>query len=313
VPERLALELTFPRVLGYRYLMPAERLQARFGAGSKMSLSTREIPTLVELDPVVGKTAIHDLEELRSRRLQEVSFRIAKLTLDEHFRDEEGNTKPWLYPQLVTITEAWMRDCVTCKDDAFPQMLLLSDLSHAAADRIHRAIMQGTSGEKRLLPILMPYDPLGSTRLVAFDTIKEVWETDPHKCHLNYVALDSGWEAKLAQTLETMPEVECYVKNQGLNFAIPYTLEGQSANYWPDYIVRVPGEHGPLNLIVEVSGRAKKDKAAKVATARHLWVPAINNHSGFGRWDFIEVRDPWDAANKIRKLLNASTSRRTRS
>jgi type III restriction enzyme len=45
------------------------------------------------------------------------------------------------------------------------------------------------------------------------------------------VAIDSHWEAKLAQTLEEMDEVICYVKNQSLGFTIPYTLEGQEHNY----------------------------------------------------------------------------------
>ena len=58
-----------------------------------------------------------------------------------------------------------------------------------------------------------------------------------------------------------------------------------------------------MNLIVEVTGEKKKNKAAKVATARTLWVPAINNHGGFGRWAFIEVADPWDAQNLIRGFL----------
>ena len=30
----------------------------------------------------------------------------------------------------------------------------------------------------------------------------------------------------------------------------------------------------------------KKDKAAKAATARTFWVPAVNNHGGFGCWAF---------------------------
>ena len=47
----------------------------------------------------------------------------------------------------------------------------------------------------------------------------------------------------------------------------------------------------PESVIVEVTGEKKKDKVAKVATARALWVPAINNHGGFGRWAFIEVAD----------------------
>lgn len=59
------------------------------------------------------------------------------------------------------------------------------------------------------------------------------------------------------------------------------------------------GSDDLLNLIIEVTGEKKKDKSAKVATARTLWVPAINNHGGFGRWDFIEIDDPWDAKNQI--------------
>ena len=43
-----------------------------------------------------------------------------------------------------------------------------------------------------------------------------------------------------------------------------------------------------------------KDQAAKVSTARNLWVPAINNHGGFGRWAFVEVADPWDAKQVIK-------------
>jgi type III restriction enzyme len=113
-----------------------------------------------------------------------------------------------------------------------------------------------------------------------------------------------------------MDEVICYVKNQGLGFTIPYTFNGEEHGYMPDYIVRLrppfpalpppaarTGEGSVLNLILEVSGEARKDKAAKVATARNLWIPAINNHGGFGRWAFIEITDPWDAKNTIRAML----------
>jgi type III restriction enzyme len=97
-------------------------------------------------------------------------------------------------------------------------------------------------------------------------------------------------------------EVVRYVKNHNLDFTIPYTLKGEAKNYVPDFIVCLDDGHGPddlLNLLIEVTGEKKKDKAAKVTTARTLWVPAINNHGGFGRWDFIEIADPWDAKNAI--------------
>ena len=108
----------------------------------------------------------------------------------------------------------------------------------------------------------------------------------------------------MAESLEDMDEVACYVKNQNLGFTIPYTLNGEEKSYIPDYIVRIDDGHDDLlNLIVEVTGERKKDKAAKVATARTLWVPAVNGHGGFGRWAFLEISDPWDAQNTIRAAL----------
>jgi type III restriction enzyme len=116
------------------------------------------------------------------------------------------------------------------------------------------------------------------------------------------VADTESWEQKMAQALEDMPEVIAYVKNHNLGFLIPYTLNGDQRHYMPDFIVRLDdgrGSEDPLNLLVEVTGERKKDKAAKVATARNLWIPAVNNAATWGRWAFIEISDPWDAKNTI--------------
>jgi len=37
----------------------------------------------------------------------------------------------------------------------------------------------------------------------------------------------------MAQALEEMDEVICYVKNHNLGFTIPYTLNGEDKNYIP--------------------------------------------------------------------------------
>jgi hypothetical protein len=81
-------------------------------------------------------------------------------------------------------------------------------------------------------------------------------------------------------------------------------LNGEEKNYYPDFIVRIRDDNDDfLNLIIEVTGEHKKDKVAKVSTAKTLWIPAINNHGGFGRWAFIEIIDPWNAKNEIRAYL----------
>ena len=211
---------------------------------------------------------------------------------------------------MLPITKRWLIECVTLKDNTFIQFLLLTAFAHDAADRIYGAIVASEEGEKALKPILQPYNTIGSTKYVDFDTTREVYPTDSRYCHISHVVADTeSWEQKMAQALEELGEegvVISYVKNQGLGFLIPYTVAGRDHNYMPDFIVRLDDGHGrddPLNLIVEVTGRKGKDKAAKTATARNLWVPAINNHGAFGRWAFIEITDPWDAKNTIKTYV----------
>lgn len=310
IESRLASEITFPRLNGYRYDIAGERLSVTFTDESNLALSTVDIPTKTENAPIVGESSIHTLDDLKRRRPNEVAFLLARLTLEKYFRDDDGNDKPWLFPQLLGIAKRWLAECVTLKDNTFPQLLLLIEFAHDAADRIYKAIVASTDGTAALKPILRPYDTLGSTRYVDFDTTRSVFATRADKCHISHVVADTdSWEQKMAETLEEMPEVVRYVKNHNLGFTIPYTLNGEEKNYIPDFIACIEDGHESadlLNLLIEVTGEKKKDKAAKVATARTLWVPAINNHGGFGRWSVIEVDDPWDSQNRIRKFLSGS-------
>jgi type III restriction enzyme len=323
--DRIDREIRFPRVQGYKYEFDTERLQPRFTDDSRYALSTEHIPTWVENAPIVGEKSVHSLDDLKSRRPTEVAFLLAKLVLEKYFRADDAEADPavrpgtsghrfdagvkfWLFPQALDISRRWLRECVTYKDNTFPQLLLLLEFAHDAADRIYASIVAGAPGTPALKPLMRPGDAEGSTRYVGFDTSKPVFSTRADKCHVSHVAEDSGWESKLAQSLESMEEVDSYVKNQGLQFTIPYSLNGDDRQYFPDFVVRV-GEAGGvkreplLNLIVEVTGEGRKDKSAKVSAARHLWIPAINNHGGFGRWAFVEVTDPYDAIGTIRAVV----------
>lgn len=314
--SRADLEITFPRLVGYRYELPRERLDAKFNEDSEFVLSTKLVPTKVENAPIVGATTIISLDDLLSRREQEVAFLLAKLTLERYFRDDDGCDRMDLFPQVLAISRRWLAECVTCKDNTFKQLLLLHDFAYDASDKIYRAIVRSSQGEQILKPILRPYDTFGSTKYVDFDTTKPTYATREDKCHISHVVADTdSWEQKMAQTLEDMPEVVSYVKNQNLGFTIPYTLDGEEQDYYPDFIARInltkapvslnPGSSNPsiLNLVVEVSGVAKRDKAVKVATAKTMWVPAVNNHGGLGLWRFAEVGDPWDCTEILRAVI----------
>jgi type III restriction enzyme len=319
--SRIACEVTFPRLVGYRYDIDGEKLDYTFNEDSRLALSTADIPTRTENAPIVGETSIHTLDDLKRRRPTEVAFLLAKLTLEKYFRQDgeerrdrpsehrfDGEVKSWLFPQVLDIARHWLSECVTLKDNTFPQLLLLVEFAHDAADKIYGSIVAATDGKPALKPILRPYDTIGSTRYVDFDTTRPVYATRDDKCHVSHVVADTdSWEQKMAQTLEDMDEVRRYVKNHNLGFTIPYTINGEQKQYTPDFLACIDdglGDDDLLNLLLEVTGEKKKDKAAKVATVRNLWIPAVNNHGAFGRWAFVEIDDPWNAVNVIRAHLS---------
>jgi type III restriction enzyme len=59
IESRIGCEITFPRLLGYRYDVKGERLTATFTDESRLTLSTAEIPTSTENAPIVGQSSIH--------------------------------------------------------------------------------------------------------------------------------------------------------------------------------------------------------------------------------------------------------------
>lgn len=312
IEDRITCEITFPRLVGYRWEIPDEHLEADFIDESRLALDSRDVPTRTDVAAVVGETEEHRLERFEAMRAQQVAFVLAKRLLDRYFRapDEDGQPgaeRPWLFPRLVEISKRWVAESVTLKDDAFIGLLAMAQRADDAVEKLYLSIVRYHGGERKLVPLLRPYDPVGSTRYVDFDTTKEVFVTHPERCHISHVVCDSGWEAHLAGKLEHLTAVRMYVKNQGLGFTIPYTIDGQQRSYVPDFIARVDDGNGDddlLNLLIEVSGAGRRDKEHKVNTARNLWVPAVNNHGGFGRWRFIEVTDPWEAAGMIEAVVN---------
>jgi type III restriction enzyme len=315
--DRLDCEITFPRLVGYRWEIPDEHLEAEFVEESRLALDSRHVPTRTDVAAIVGQSEEHRLDRFEAMRTQQVAFVLAKRLLERYFHASDddgqpGGERPWLFPRLAEIAKRWIADCVTVKDDAFIGLLAMGERGDDAVEKLYMSILRHEGGERRLVPLLRPYDPVGSTRYVDFDTTKDVFTTDPERCHISHVVCDSGWEAHLAGTLEHLRSVRSYVKNQGLGFTIPYTIDGRQRAYVPDFIARVDDHRGPnpdgtpdlLSLLIEVSGAARRDKEHKVSTTTSLWVPAVNNHGGFGRWKFIEVTDPWEAAGMIEAVVN---------
>ena len=155
--------------------------------------------------------------------------------------------------------------------------------------------------------ILDPYNPKGTTRFINFTTSKETrWETDPRKCHVNWVVCDSNWEAEFCRVLEGYRRVKAYVKNQNLGFEVPYRLGSATKRYLPDFIVQIDdGRPDPLNLVVEVKGFRGEDAKDKANTMRAYWVPGVNNLGAFGRWAFAEFTAVYEIQDEFGKLIDS--------
>jgi hypothetical protein len=72
-----------------------------------------------------------------------------------------------------------------------------------AAERIKAAITETLVGDNPVKAILDAYNPTGSTAFVNFTTSKPTRrQTDPRRCHVNWVVCDSDWEAEFCRVAE---------------------------------------------------------------------------------------------------------------
>ncbi len=294
-------EVTFPRLEGYRYELNEGTLAATFTEESKTIIENE--PTKTVIEGAIGEEQVLDMGKIKSRREGEVSVILTQALLKKYYRDGDGAEKYWLYPQLKRIVDEYIRTQVRLKDNMVIGYLSVGGYFAGALTKIQAAIVKNNIEQqdaKRILPILAPFDSLGSTRYVDFLTTKEVQETV--KSHVNYVVADTlEWEQGVAKRLEEMPEVLSYVKNHNLGFTIPYEHQGISRQYIPDFIVvlEMP-DRSKLNLLIEVTGKKDDKKGLKVKTARDMWIPAVNNSSKYGTWAMLEIQDHHETMNLIR-------------
>ena len=83
--DRAALEMCFPRLLGYRYDLPPEKLTATFTADSRLILTTADVPTETENAPIVGQSSFHSLADLKRQARAGNRFRAGALPARNFF------------------------------------------------------------------------------------------------------------------------------------------------------------------------------------------------------------------------------------
>ncbi|MFC1557192.1 BPTD_3080 family restriction endonuclease [candidate division KSB1 bacterium] len=315
-PDRDHLEIRFPCVSGYRVELPEERLTAEFNDDSVLVLTPELIgPSMTEDRGIIGEGVTLTLEHTKDERLSTVLFQITKRLLYTKWRDPNEEPKLHLFGQLKRITRQWLDNCLVCKGGTYPAQLLYQELKDMACERIMAGIMRSEAGERNIKAVLDPYNPTGSTIHVNFFTSKtDRWETDVRRCHINWVILDSDWEAEFCRVAESHPQVNAYVKNHNLGLEVPYRYGSIMRKYLPDFIVLVNDEYGeedPLHLIVEIKGYRREDAKEKKATMENYWVPGVNNQKQYGRWAFAEFTDVYEIETEFNKTIESFTKSQT--
>jgi type III restriction enzyme len=184
-----------------------------------------------------------------------------------------------------------------------------------ACERIAAGITEAAGREATIKALLDPFNPTGSTAHVRFTTSRtDRWNTQgpPPKNHVNWVVLDSDWEAEFCRVVEAHSRVVAYTKNHSLGFEVPYRYGSESRRYRPDFIVLVDDGHGPddlLHLVVETKGYRREDAKDKKLTMETYWVPGVNHLGTYGRWAFQELTDVYEMEGEFAKKVAGSVDR----
>jgi type III restriction enzyme len=305
-PERDHLEIRFPRVEGYRVELPEERIEAKFDDDSILVLTPELVgPSITQNSGIIGKTVNLNLEHLGDMRPSSLLFNVTHRLLYTKFRDPGEPPPLHLFGQLKRVTKQWLDTCLVCKGGTYPALLMYQELADIACERITHGITRAFIGERPIKALLDPYNPTGSTNNVRFNTSKtDRWDTKgpPPKSHINWVVLDSDWEAEFCRVAEAHPKVVAYVKNHNLGLEVPYRYASEMRKYLPDFIVLVDDGRPPhpdgspdlLHLIVEIKGYRAEDAKEKASTMKTYWVPGVNHLGSHGRWAFAEFCDVYE-------------------
>ncbi len=310
VPEKKQYQISFPIVNGY-FMREENNISVNYSRIQQVTINPTDLPDSVELSSMTvpdGKLAafgpgekktitLNAWRELYGRN-QMVAFKLACDVCErwEQSRDDNEDESETLlklqalFPKMMFTAKRLLADKekLICIGTAKPCDVLLAGKYHTAVvDSLHQAISYGGVDNHEMPRIPKGADGRGSTDFVDFHTHKPTYPVT--KCHINLLVADTKtWEQSTGYALDTHPGVIKWVKNEHLNFDIPYRKAGTPSRYIPDFIAVL--DTG-LNLIIETKGRYLDD-ADRKAKAADRWVKAVNATKQHGEWGYVVVKEP---------------------
>ena len=312
VEERAELEMRYPVVEGFAFALGAKAaIRCDVDKIETMKLDPILEPTETFLEmtagykdvgvaPTVAAFTKQDRQSYYARvHFQSVLFRITQMIVDDLLAPTKQTktrkqavlnlqSRHLLFPQVLGFVQRYVQSRIDF-NGMHQCELAVQKYVQLIVERVREAIHPDESaGEPPLLPILNRFKQVRTTADVDFPTRRPCQMTT--KSHINRVVLDSDWEGKTADLLESLGCVHSYARNDQLGLVIYYTFFDTEHRYTPDFIVRMSnGVHVVLEIKGYQFGGHEQVKAKNEAAKK--WVRAVNNWGKLGRWAYHIAHD----------------------
>lgn len=312
IQSKAVHQISFPNVLRIDHIYKP-KLTLDMDSVHTLELDPYQSITEASLAPIIaGKpnpAALSeiDLEEISKRlRLQTIVFKMASQIYNAEKKPEWKGSPEIFLMQIIGLAEKFINSGkITVKDPLFNQddrrrrILIMLNMNKVIQHFWNELRSENTT---ELTPVFDKEHPIRSTAEVR------TWYTSRpnqafEKTHISHVVVDSDMEFLEARTINDSDLVQSFVKNDHLGFAVFYNYQGVVQRYFPDFLIRF--KNGSY-LVLETKGFDRdKDKTKRAFLDQ--WCKAVNQHGGFGKWNWAVSFDRNDVNEILARFATSTT------
>lgn len=302
--EKQEHEISWPNVIRIDHVY-RPKITLDLDKVAPITLDPYESITQAELAAMIGgkpnPAALSEIELstiAEETRLQTIVFKMASTIYNSEKRPDWKGSKEVFLGQLVQIINGFINsnkivisNALFHQDEIKRRVLIMLNMNKII-QHIWREIR--SENTEKLTPVFDKENPIRST-----GDVRPWYTSKPceavSKSHMSHCVYDSGWEASEAYTLERLNLIQSFVKNDHIGFAILYNHQGAIRKYYPDFLIRLINGNF---LVLETKGQDSEENRTK-RSFLDQWVKAINEHGGFGRWQWAVSFHPDDLSQII--------------
>jgi type III restriction enzyme len=295
-PDRDALEIRFPRVEGYRVELPEERLVAEFNDDSILELSPDLVgPSITRNSGIIGEGVDLSLKHLGDMRPFDAALQPHQApSLHQVARSRAKSQSSTCSGSSSASPSSGWTPVSSARAAPIPRCSCIRNwpiwpatASPPESPERWRANAPSRPCSIRTIPSArrprqfqhLEDRPVGNRR---------------RRCHLNWVILDSDWEASSAAWPSRIRRFAPTSRTTTSALRCRIATARRCGSILPDFIVLVDDGHGDNDLCTSSSrskGYRREDAKEKKSTMETYWVPGVNHLSSYGRWAFAEFTE----------------------